>query len=71
LITSVLAKNFKGRPSFEFKIGAKTLIVGPNGLFKAAPNPNAARLFQSFERLGVKISGAIQGTGSIRRPARS
>jgi iron(III) transport system substrate-binding protein len=24
------------------------LIVGPNGLMKAAPNPNAARLFQSF-----------------------
>jgi iron(III) transport system substrate-binding protein len=24
------------------------LIVGPNGLFKAAPNPNAARLFQCF-----------------------
>ena len=24
------------------------LIIGPNGLFKAAPNPNAARLFQSF-----------------------
>jgi len=24
------------------------LIVSPNGLFKAAPNPNAARLFQSF-----------------------
>ena len=24
------------------------LIVGPNGMFKAAPNPNAARLFQSF-----------------------
>jgi iron(III) transport system substrate-binding protein len=24
------------------------LVVGPNGLFKAAPNPNAARLFQSF-----------------------
>jgi iron(III) transport system substrate-binding protein len=24
------------------------LIVGPNGLFKEAPNPNAARLFQSF-----------------------
>ena len=22
------------------------LIVGPNGVFKAAPNPNAARLFQ-------------------------
>jgi len=24
------------------------LIVGPNGLFKEAPNPNAARLFQCF-----------------------
>jgi iron(III) transport system substrate-binding protein len=24
------------------------LIVGPNGVFKNAPNPNAARLFQSY-----------------------
>src|SRR5450432_1564539 len=24
------------------------LIIGPNGVFKAAPNPNAAKLFQSF-----------------------
>jgi iron(III) transport system substrate-binding protein len=24
------------------------LIVGPNGIFRTAPNPNAARLFQSF-----------------------
>ena len=24
------------------------LIIGPNGIFKTAPNPNAARLFQSF-----------------------
>jgi len=24
------------------------LVVGPNGIFKDAPNPNAARLFQSF-----------------------
>jgi iron(III) transport system substrate-binding protein len=24
------------------------LIVGPNGVFKTAPNPNAARLFQSY-----------------------
>ena len=23
-------------------------MVGPNGIFKDAPNPNAARLFQSF-----------------------
>jgi iron(III) transport system substrate-binding protein len=24
------------------------LVVGPNGIFKDAPNPNAARLFQSY-----------------------
>jgi iron(III) transport system substrate-binding protein len=24
------------------------MIVGPNGIFKNAPNPNAARLFQSY-----------------------
>jgi len=24
------------------------LIIGPNGIFKAAPNPNAAKLFQSY-----------------------
>ena len=24
------------------------LIVGPNGIFKDAPNPNAARLFQNY-----------------------
>src|SRR3981189_2456147 len=24
------------------------LIIGPNAIFKAAPNPNAARLFQCF-----------------------
>ncbi len=39
------------------------LIVGPNGLFKAAPNPNAARLFQSFsfspecQQLCIDIGG--------------
>src|SRR5258708_2515872 len=24
------------------------LIIGPNGIFKGSPNPNAAKLFQSF-----------------------
>jgi iron(III) transport system substrate-binding protein len=39
------------------------LIVGPNGVFKAAPNPNAARLFQCFcftaecQQLVVDIAG--------------
>ena len=34
------------------------LIVGPNGLFKAAPNPNAARLFQSFSLL-ARVPAAL------------
>jgi iron(III) transport system substrate-binding protein len=39
------------------------IIIGPNGVFKAAPNPNAARLFQSFcfspecQKLAVEIGG--------------
>ena len=24
------------------------MIIGPNGIFKSSPNPNAAKLFQSF-----------------------
>jgi iron(III) transport system substrate-binding protein len=24
------------------------LIIGPNGIFKSSPNPNAAKLFQAF-----------------------
>ncbi len=59
---------------FELKEGGKPveivyptegtpLIVGPNGLFKAAPNPNAARLFQCYsftaeaQQLIVNIGG--------------
>jgi iron(III) transport system substrate-binding protein len=39
------------------------LINGPNGLFKNAPNPNAARLFQSFsfspdaQQLSIDVGG--------------
>jgi len=39
------------------------LIVGPNGVFKNAPNPNAARLFQSWmftleaQQLMIEIGG--------------
>jgi iron(III) transport system substrate-binding protein len=39
------------------------LIVGPNGVFKAAPNPNAAKLFQNFcfspecQQLCIDIGG--------------
>src|SRR5580693_6212683 len=38
-----------GRPVEPVYAGeGSPLIVGPNGIFKAAPNPNAAKLFQSF-----------------------
>ncbi|HVY57941.1 MAG TPA: extracellular solute-binding protein [Xanthobacteraceae bacterium] len=38
-----------GRPvEIVYPTEGAPLIVGPNGLLKNAPNPNAARLFQSF-----------------------
>lgn len=39
------------------------LIIGPNAIFKAAPNPNAARLFQSYcftpecQQVNINIGG--------------
>ncbi len=39
----------KGRPVEPvYAVEGSPLIVGPNGIFKSSPNPNAARLFQSF-----------------------
>src|SRR6202163_1065334 len=39
----------KGRPVEPvYASEGSPLIVGPNGIFKDAPHPNAARLFQSF-----------------------
>src|SRR3978361_199403 len=41
------------------------LIVGPNGIFKGSPNPNAARLFQSFS-LGRDAQQLIIDVGGLR-----
>src|SRR3981081_2215394 len=39
----------KGAPvEIVYPVEGSPLIVGPNGVFKSAPNPNAARLFQHF-----------------------
>jgi iron(III) transport system substrate-binding protein len=39
----------KGGPvEIVYPAEGSPLIIGPNGIFKDAPNPNAARLFQSF-----------------------
>jgi iron(III) transport system substrate-binding protein len=45
----VLQQHESGKPTTPVYAREGTpLIVGPNGVFKNAPNPNAARLFQSF-----------------------
>jgi len=41
------------------------LIVGPNGLFKAAPNPNAARLFQCYS-FTAEAQQLIVDVGGLR-----
>jgi iron(III) transport system substrate-binding protein len=41
------------------------LIVGPNGIFKGSPNPNAAKLFQSFS-LGREAQQLIIDVGGLR-----
>ncbi len=41
------------------------LIIGPNGIFKAAPNPNAARLFQSFS-FSAEAQQLIIDAGGLR-----
>jgi iron(III) transport system substrate-binding protein len=54
----------KGTPvEIVYATEGSPLIVGPNGLFKSAPNPNAARLFQSFcfspeaQQLCIDVAG--------------
>jgi iron(III) transport system substrate-binding protein len=45
----VLQQKESGKPIAPvYASEGSPLIVGPNGMFKNAPNPNAARLFQSF-----------------------
>jgi iron(III) transport system substrate-binding protein len=41
------------------------LIIGPNGIFKSSPNPNAAKLFQSF-CLGREAQQLIIDVGGLR-----
>jgi iron(III) transport system substrate-binding protein len=47
-------------------------IVGPNGVFKGAPNPNAARLFQSFcfSREAQQLAIDVGGLRSVHPQAR-
>jgi iron(III) transport system substrate-binding protein len=55
-----------GRPVEPvYAIEGSPLIIGPNGIFKSAPNPNAARLFQSF-CLGREAQQLIIDVGGLR-----
>jgi iron(III) transport system substrate-binding protein len=45
----ILQLKEKGQPVEPiYAVEGSPLIVGPNGVFKESPNPNAARLFQNF-----------------------
>ncbi len=45
----ILQQHDSGKPTVPVYAKEGTpLIVGPNGMFKSAPNPNAAKLFQAF-----------------------
>ena len=61
---SMFIEKEKGTPvEIVYATEGSPLIVGPNGLFKNAPNPNAARLFQSFcfspeaQQLCIDVAG--------------
>jgi iron(III) transport system substrate-binding protein len=56
----------QGQPvEVVYPIEGAPLIVGPNGLFKNAPNPNAARLFQSY-CFSVEAQQFIIDVGGLR-----
>ncbi|MEA2989345.1 MAG: iron(III) transport system substrate-binding protein [Alphaproteobacteria bacterium] len=44
----LLIKEKKGPVEIVYPVEGTPFVVGPNGIFKNAPNPNAARLFQCY-----------------------
>src|SRR5918912_493425 len=55
-----------GRPVEPvYATGGSPLIIGPNGIFKNAPHPNAARLFQAFS-LSREAQQLIIDVGGLR-----
>ena len=73
---NVILHKEQGRPvEIVYPAEGAPLIVCPNAVLKAAPNPNAARLFQSylFSREGQQIAVRLRApsTPRIRRSSRS
>jgi iron(III) transport system substrate-binding protein len=55
-----------GRPVVPvYATEGSPMIVGPNGVFKSAPNPNAARLFQNF-CFSAEVQQLIIDVGGLR-----
>ncbi len=52
-----------------YPVEGSPLIIGPNGILKSAPNPNAARLFQSF-MLSAECQQFNVEFGGLRTPTR-
>jgi len=56
----------RGRPVEPvYATEGSPLIIGPNGVFKSSPNPNAAKLFQAF-CLGREAQQLIIDAGGLR-----
>jgi len=56
----------RGRPLEPvYATEGSPLIIGPNGVFKSSPNPNAAKLFQAF-CLGREAQQLIIDAGGLR-----
>jgi iron(III) transport system substrate-binding protein len=56
----------KGSPvEIVYPTEGTPLVIGPNAIFKDAPNPNAARLFQSFS-LSREAQQLIIDVGGLR-----
>ncbi|MBM3528623.1 MAG: extracellular solute-binding protein [Alphaproteobacteria bacterium] len=65
---NVLQLKESGRPVEPVYAAEGTpLIVGPNGIFKTAPNPNAARLFQNW-CFTAECQQLIVDVGRLRSP---
>jgi iron(III) transport system substrate-binding protein len=68
----------KGQPVEPiYAVEGSPLIIGPNGIMKSAPNPNAARLFQSYmlsaecQQFNVDLGGLRSAHSQVKdKPGR-
>ena len=75
-LSSCIQHKEAGKPvEIVYPAEGTPLIVGPNAMFKTAPNPNAARLFQNCMHLARRPAAARRlrraSIPRTRRPWRS